>query len=512
MKLGSAEKSKAGLALPAAVIIVTVTFLVYAATLSETVAGADSFPTPPLFSAPAATFAANAGTLGAITDHVTGCDATGGSPRNVTFTVSGLSGSVTNVEMNMTFGAPIHSWAGDVEAVLIAPNGASHTLFGRTLATTATSCGDNTDLAGPYTFADSAAAPPNGGWWQTATLLGAAVPMTSGAYRSTAIGGGAVNPQPPTSINPSFTGVANPNGTWTLRLSDHGGGDTGAISAATLTVETSSSLLARADFDGDGRTDLSVFRPSDGNWYLNRSTDGFISQNWGLSGDIPAPGDFDGDNKTDLSIFRPSTGTWWIVRSTGGLLTLAFGSSGDIPVVGDYNDDGISDIGVFRPTTNVWYVQLTGGGTVINGFGAIGDLPVPGDYDGDGATDLAVYRPSTGQWWIARSTGGVTVAAFGLSTDKPVPADYDGDNKQDLAIWRANTGQWWIVKSTAGLTVVTFGLSTDIPVPGDYDGDGSDDQAVYRNGVWWVNRSTGGILTQPFGISTDIPIPAKYIP
>src|SRR5205085_7718931 len=127
-------------------------------------------------------------------------------PGNVTFKVSGLSGTVSNVELtNLTFGSPAHSWVGDVEAVLIAPNGASQTVFGRTGETTAAGCGDSSDLTGPYTFADSAAAPPNGGWWQTATILGAAAAMTTGTYRSTALGGlGATNPQPPTSLSAAF--------------------------------------------------------------------------------------------------------------------------------------------------------------------------------------------------------------------------------------------------------------------------------------------------------------------
>lgn len=512
-----AEKSRSVWALSAAVMLVTVAFLIYTSTLSETVtvAHANSIPAMPLFGGPMPTFAANAGTLGAITDHAAGCDATGATPRNVTFTVSGLTAPITNVQMSMTFGSPAHTFAGDIEAVLIAPNGASHTLFGRTLATTATSCGDSSDLSGPYTFADSAAAPPNGGWWQTATIVGAAVPMTTGSYRSTAIGGaGATNPQPPTSITPAFAGVANPNGTWTLRLSDHGGGDTGAISAATLTIETPASFRTRADFDGDGKSDLSVFRPGEGTWYLNRSTDGFIAHTWGQSGDVPAPGDFDGDEKTDLSIFRPSTGTWWIIRSTEGLLTIPFGTLGDIPVVGDYNNDGRSDIAVFRPSTNIWYVQFTGGFSTFNPWGASGDIPVQGDYDGDGSTDRAVFRPSTHQWWILRSVSfGVSVTIFGAATDRPVPADYDGDGSADIAIFRPSNGQWWFRSSNTGaITTSTFGVSTDIPVPGDYDGDGRDDQAIYRDGVWWLNRSAAGLTTLPFGVSSDIPIPSKYIP
>jgi hypothetical protein len=277
--------------------------------------------------------------------------------------------------------------------------------------------------------------------------------------------------------------------------------------------DSNPTVRSRADFDGDGRADLSVFRPSEGNWYLNRSTDGFTVINWGLSADIQTPGDFDGDNKADTAIFRPSTGTWWILRSTGGFSSTAFGASGDIPVVGDYNGDGTSDIALFRPSNNTWYIQHTGGGIVTAAFGAAGDLPARGDYNGDGSTDIAVFRPSTGTWWIANSGGAVTVANFGLSTDKPVPADYDGDNKDDIAVYRPSSGTWYILRSSNGaVDIATFGISTDVPVPGDYDGDGRDDIAIYRNGTWWLNRSTAGVTAAAFGLSTDIAIPAKYIP
>ena len=273
-------------------------------------------------------------------------------------------------------------------------------------------------------------------------------------------------------------------------------------------------VRSRADFDGDGKTDLSVFRPSEGNWYLNRSTDGFIVKAWGLSTDITTPGDFDGDNKADTAIFRPSTGTWWILRSSdGGFSSMPFGVSGDVPVVGDYDGDNKADVAVFRPSTNVWYIQNSGGGTTIQTFGAAGDLPVRGDYNGDAKTDIAIFRPSTSTWWIMNSGGGVTTATFGLSTDKPVPADYDGDNKDDVAVYRPSVGTWFVLRSSDGVvSIVTFGIATDVPVPGDYDGDGRDDQAIYRNGVWWLNRSSAGVIASSFGLATDTPTPSRYIP
>ncbi|MEQ1645491.1 MAG: VCBS repeat-containing protein, partial [Pyrinomonadaceae bacterium] len=64
--------------------------------------------------------------------------------------------------------------------------------------------------------------------------------------------------------------------------------------------------VSRADFDGDGRTDLSIFRPTDGTWWMNRSVAGIKAQNWGLNGDVPVPGDYDADGKTDVAVWRPN--------------------------------------------------------------------------------------------------------------------------------------------------------------------------------------------------------------
>ena len=273
-------------------------------------------------------------------------------------------------------------------------------------------------------------------------------------------------------------------------------------------------VKSRADFDGDGKTDLSVFRPSEGNWYLNRSTSGFGAIHWGANGDLAAPGDFDGDGKADVAVYRPSEGRWYAFLSqTNTAAIVNFGSSGDVPQAGDFDGDNKADFAVFRPSTNVWYVLNSGGGTTIAGFGTAGDVPVRADYNGDGKTDIAIFRPSTGEWWIANSGGGISVTTFGVASDKPVPADFDGDNKEDIAVYRPSEGRWYIRRSTNGaVDFVSWGISSDVPVPGDYDGDGRDDPAVYRSGTWWLLQSTAGSGAVQFGVSSDIPAPSRYIP
>ena len=268
-------------------------------------------------------------------------------------------------------------------------------------------------------------------------------------------------------------------------------------------------VKSRADFDGDGKTDLSVFRPSEGNWYLNRSTAGFTVIGWGLSADKLVPSDYDGDGKADAAIYR--NGVWYILRSSNGAAdVVSWGLASDIPQVGDFDGDGKADQTVYRPSEGNWYIRRSLGGFLVIRFGISTDIPVASDYDGDGKTDIAVYR--NGVWYLNQSTAGVSTISFGLATDNPVPADYDGDNKDDVAVFRPSDGTWYILKSSGGVLITAFGISTDVPVPGDYDGDGKDDIAVYRGGTWYLNRSTAGLLITNFGISTDKAIPKQYIP
>ncbi len=259
------------------------------------------------------------------------------------------------------------------------------------------------------------------------------------------------------------------------------------------------------DFDGDGRADISVFRPSDMTWYLNRSTQGFSARQYGLSTDKITPLNFNGDRRTDLAVFRK--GTWWLLNnyyySYSNGPVVQFGLPNDIPVPADYNGDGRDELAVYRNGT--WYtLNLANNQVNTAQFGLAGDKPVPADYDGDGRVDLAVYR-GNGEWYLYQSTQGYAVAYFGLATDKPVPADYDGDGKTDLAVYR--DGIWYLLQSRDGFTAFSFGLATDIPVPDDYDGDGKTDAAVYRNGTWYILQSSNGqVAIQQFGLSSDIPI------
>jgi uncharacterized delta-60 repeat protein len=273
------------------------------------------------------------------------------------------------------------------------------------------------------------------------------------------------------------------------------------------------------DFDGDGKADITVFRPSNSVWYqLLGSNYQFSATYFGTAGDIATPADFDGDGKTDIAIFRPSSGIW-VYRSSANNSqnVITWGQNGDIPLPSDFNGDGKVDFIVYRPSSRTWYRYINGTSSQYSfvGFGAVGDKPVIGDFDGDGKSDPAVFRPSSGEWFYAASSqSGVhlRVAQWGLASDKLVPADYDGDGKTDAAIYR--NGLWAIYNSSNGSnTILTFGQAGDIPVAADYDGDGKADVAVYRpsNGAWYLLRSTQGFSAITFGTNGDIPIPSAYV-
>jgi subtilisin len=268
------------------------------------------------------------------------------------------------------------------------------------------------------------------------------------------------------------------------------------------------------DYDADVRADLSVWRQSDGNWYVLRGTAGYMVMTFGVPGDLLAPADYDGDAKTDIAVFRPSSGTWFMFNSgSQTFTTVGWGANGDVPVPADHDGDGKADLVVFRQSTGQWFTRFANGTFSTVGFGVAGDKPVVGDFDGDGKADIAVWRPSDNNWYILKTGFGFFVQTWGAAGDIPVPADYDGDGKTDVAVFRPSTGQWFRIQSTAGFDTVGWGVNGDKPIPADYDGDGKADVAVFRpsNGTWYIVGSTAGIIQNAFGQNGDLPTQGAFI-
>jgi hypothetical protein len=280
------------------------------------------------------------------------------------------------------------------------------------------------------------------------------------------------------------------SGTWYVR---HSATDGATYTGVQWGVAAFGDKPVPGDYDGDGKMDIAVWRPSSGTWYVLKSSDNYsyssyIAVQWGsqAEGDVPVPGDYDGDGKADPAIWRPSSGTWYWLRSrdnygTYGAVQWGNQAAGDVPVGADFDGDGTLDPAVWRPSTGTWYWLRSRDGYNYATYGAVqwgagGDTPVQGDYDGDGSADLAIWRPTDGSWYVLKSSDSYSYATYlavkwgdQASGDVPMPGDYDGDGRMDLAVWRASTGVWYALKSSDGYSYSTYmtwqwGGAGDAPV------------------------------------------------
>src|SRR5207253_3134282 len=176
------------------------------------------------------------------------------------------------------------------------------------------------------------------------------------------------------------------------------------------------------DFHNGHVTDLgALYRgrsPLDSLWFAPNTFQIFF----GATSDIPVPGDYNGDGRTDAVIFRPSTGLWYGPQTGAAAIVIqtVVGQAGDVPIPGDYDGDGKADPAIYRPSTGMFFAVLSGGGTKSATFGAAGDTPMPGYYDGNVTEDPAIFHKATGLWFALDSGGGVSrIDGLGQSTDVP---------------------------------------------------------------------------------------------
>jgi hypothetical protein len=193
-----------------------------------------------------------------------------------------------------------------------------------------------------------------------------------------------------------------------------------------------------------GPTTYGVYRSSTQTFYLATSlgaTEATLEIPFGLPGDIPIVGDWNGDGITEVGLYRPSNLTFYLRYSATRTDEIVFGTIGDMPLAGDWDGDGFWSPGVYRPSTSTFYLtnQNTAGSVPVawqtTNFGDPGDRPIVGDWDGDGTTTIGVVRGQN-EWLLTNQSGPNFTSGFaeydflfGLGIDQFVTGDWDGTGK-----------------------------------------------------------------------------------
>ncbi len=241
--------------------------------------------------------------------------------------------------------------------------------------------------------------------------------------------------------------------------------------------------IPSGDYNGDGGSDVAIYRASSGLWAIRHLTRFYF----GSDQDLPVSGDYNGDGTTQAAIFRPSTGLW-AVRNWSRFY---FGTSSDLPAPADYNGDGNCNAGLFRGSSGLWAIR----GVTRLYFGTYGDTPGPVDLEGNGTAAIGIFRGSSGLW----AYRGISRSYFGTAGDWPVSASYDFGGAIPT-IFRESSGLWASINGSRWY----YGKPGDIPVPGDYNDSDKDTGAIFRpySGLWSVR----GVTRVYFGTDGDLPV------
>jgi hypothetical protein len=298
--------------------------------------------------------------------------------------------------------------------------------------------------------------------------------------------------------------IKSDSGFWKI---DYAGDGFGAFNAILNGYSSNAAHPVPADYDGDGKADLSA-KTDDGRWLIDYAAiNGFGGWDWqsqtspgifvyGNASAHPVPADYDGDGKADLSV-KTDDGRWlidyanntfgsWDWQSQISPGVFVYGDVSAHPVPADYDGDGKADLSVKRDD-GYWFIDYAidgfgGWNSPITGYSSYENalsLPIPADYDGDGKSDFAI-KTDTGYWKIDYANDGfggfnAIFSGYSSNTAFPVPADYDGDGKADLSVKTSN-GNWFIDYANDGFGTwnnPVAGYSgyegiLSIPVPADY--------------------------------------------
>ncbi|MFV9510023.1 DUF2334 domain-containing protein [Tepidibacillus sp. LV47] len=169
------------------------------------------------------------------------------------------------------------------------------------------------------------------------------------------------------------------------------------------------------DFNGDGKDDIMIRNPHTGEWKVALSNgqyfieDGNWLQTWAKGENwVSVVGDFNGDGKTDVAVWLPENGNWQVAISDGARFVpqgswLRNYASSRIwkAYVGDFNGDGKDDILVVDTVRGDWQVALSTGKSFTPIWGAFepwaagkDTQPLVGDFHGTGKTCICARQPN----------------------------------------------------------------------------------------------------------------------
>jgi tricorn protease-like protein len=257
---------------------------------------------------------------------------------------------------------------------------------------------------------------------------------------------------------------------------------------------------------------IGVYRPSTNQWLLrdsNTAGPANLSVNFGQSGDLPLTGDWNGDGQTDLGVFRdgnfilgfvrsavihPCFGCNVLIHFVDPQPAIPFGQTGDIPFAGDWDGDGIDDLAVFRPgfpqggtgaiiqrvpkvvivhqCPNCPFIPLTIFTEVTHLFGNFGDFPVAGDWVQQGKDGVGVLSFVNGDFLLSNDGSKLNFEfPFANFRDLPMAANWTGVGNDSVGVFRSSSGQM-LLSTVLGAPpdlVFNFGQSGDLPVAGHWE-------------------------------------------
>jgi hypothetical protein len=281
----------------------------------------------------------------------------------------------------------------------------------------------------------------------------------------------------------------------------------GCSGSGDCTVTVSSNTIVTANFSTDLNDKIGIYRPSTGEWFLDRNGSNawegcdsdLCVQLFAGSNALPVVGDWNKSGTTKLGLFSSDSLEWFLDANGNGvwdgcqvdICSQTFGVSTDRPVVGQWTKGGEDRIAIFRSSERKWHLDLNGNEILdsckIDKCAGLsiylgGDVPVGGDWTGRGTTQLGFFRPSTGEWFLDRNGNrkwnkckkDLCVASFGAPGDIPVAGDWNGTAKTKIGVFRPSTGEWFLDLDGNGvwdgpnidLYISGYGQEGDIPVVG----------------------------------------------